>query len=624
MSMVKFEGFQGLVPRTSQRLLPPMNATVARNTKLLSGEIRGFREIEQVADVSAQNNPLRRAMRVPDAPNPDAWITFGTRDVDIVRSPLINDTFDRYYWAGDGIRPQMNTKDRIVNGDPAFWLGVPVPTNAPVLSPAPGTDEVRAYVYTYVTEYGEEGPPSEATLATGASIGDWTVDTDISVPNAANRNVTGKNIYRTVPGEISTAFFKVNDTPIPVGQASYTDNVTNEEAASNPILNSTTFLEPPADMEGVVVMPNGYLVGWAGRRLLFSEPYRPHAWPAEYELSTEFPIVGLGVVGSTLVICTEAQPYFGQGVSPASFTTQKVDTIEPCLSRRSIVTTPAGVLYASINGLVLANSSGVNVVTKDLFTKAEWANLNPESIFAANLGLQYIAFNAPNFGFIIDPENPMARHVELDNFSNVEGMETDPYTGNVYLLRNGRVFDWDPESVIRLPWRWQSKLIQTPKPINLGAARLKFDVGEASNALPIETVFRPYNEALYAAVDALPGTLRRLNTLGGMVLGGSPAKPLTGLVPSQPDVIETRQPLGGSLLYDLGFLQLTTLSIRVRIKIVENSQEIRTVFDKQILDESIFRLPAGFKSDLWQFDLIGNTTVYSLQVAETPNQLAEV
>jgi hypothetical protein len=569
---------------------------------------------------------------IPDADYPEQagapaaieWLAFDTRDVDIIRSPLVNDSFNRYYWAGDSFigRPMMNTAERIAAGDEGFYLGVPIPGTAPQVTPPAGTDETRAYVYTFVTEYGEEGPPSEPTVIEGGAGTPWVIGMTTTVPDGGFRNVTTKKIYRTVPGNVSTSFFFVAE--VPIGTTSYNDNETNETVASNNLLESTNFLEPPSDLQGFVVMPNGYLVGWVGRRLVFSEPYRPHAWPPEYELATEFDIVALGVVGSTLVIATESQPYFGQGISPASFTTQKIDTVEPCLSRRGLVTTTAGVLYPSINGLVLANSSGVNVVTKDLFTKSEWSDLNPSQFFAANLGLQYICFNSSNFGFIIDPENPMQRHVELDNFSGVEGIETDRYSGNVNILAQDRVWEWDPESVIRLQWRWQSKWYQPPKPMNFGAGRLKFEIGDTSNLLPVEEVFKPYDEALFAAVDALPGNLRRLNTLNGQVLGGQPAKPRTGLVPTQPTVIETRQPLGGSLMYDLGFLLLTTLSVRLRVKIMEDSQTERVVFDKQILDEAIFRLPSGFKSDLWQFEMLGNTTVYSLQIAETPNQLAEL
>ena len=612
MAAIKLEGFQGLVPRASDRLLGPMNATAARNTKLLNGELRGFRSLEQDTDLTGQVSTLRRAFRVPDDPD-DAWIFFNSRDVDVARSPLVNDAYDRYYWAGDGV-PKMNTAARIKNGDSEYFLGVPAPTGSPGVTPPSGSDQTRAYVYTFVSAYGEEGPPSEPTLATG-DAGTWELDSlDTTVPDQASRNITLKNIYRTVPGFASTNFYFV--AQIALATASYSDAETNDDVAVNNLLESTTFVAPPSTLEGFVVMPNGYLIGWVGRRLVFSEPYRPHAWPASYELSTEFDIVGLGVIGSTVVICTESQPYFGRGVSPASFTMTKVDAVEPCASRRSIVSTTVGVVYASINGLVLANGSSVQVVTSDVLTKEEWATYNPELIYAANLGLQYIAFNSASFGFIFDPQNPMARFVELDAFSDIEGIETDRYSGNVLLLANDRIYDFDPEGTTRLQWRWQSKVYQFPRPLNFGCARINFVSGSTSGQIDVEGIYRPYNTALFTAISAQPGSLARLNTLNGSPLGGSPA-PNQGLVPSWTDP-ETRQPLGGSLLYPLTFFSLLVLAVRIKVKIRDE-----TVLDAIINNEDIFRLPTGFKSDIWQFELFGNTEVYSLHVATTPRELRD-
>lgn len=864
MAGIKLEAFQGLVPRASKRLLGPMNATIARNTKLLNGEIRGFRQPLNDANLGDQVSTLRRAFRVPDSPD-DAWLAFTSRDVDIVRSPLVNDGFDRYFWAGDG-RPKMNTGDRIKSGDDEFFLGIPTPVTPPDIVPPAGSDATRAYVYTFVSAYGEEGPPSPPTLATGDE-GAWELSQmDTTVPDEPSRNITHKNIYRTIPGNVSTNFFFV--AQIDLDEPDYSDSNADVDIVVNNLLESTTFIEPPIDMEGFVVMPNGYLVGWAGKRLLFSEPYRPHAWPAAFELATEFDIVGLGVFGSTLVICTESQPYYGQGVSPLSFTTQKVDAVEPCLSRRGIVSTTAGVVYPSINGLVLANSSGVNVITSDILTKEEWSTYMPENIYAAQLGLQYIAFNSPSFGFIFDPMNPMARFVEIDALSDVEGIETDRYSGNVLILSNNIVREWDAEGQLRIQWRWQSKVYQFPKPMNFGAARVNFEIGETSGAINVEGIFRPYNEELFQAIidcgeeqpgdpffddvvllakfdgadgatsyielardepavftddaeldtafaaagsasalfdgvddvvsfgdnpasndayerldpdnatieafirfNTLPavgdsytvmvlgnddfntfmlqirnnsgtiemrarfgignfptvslgftptlgvfyhiaaqrrfnggspnvmvdlffngvrldgivsnnaeapgtfdpiligadstggnplfvkdefdgwidsvrytnGTARypdsgstytipdpdyllgtvpgntscRLNTLNGGTLGGNPAQS-AGLVGSPP-FPETRQPLGGSLLYPLTFLALLVLSIRFVVKIRD-----KTVLDAIVNSEQIIRLPMGFKSDIWQFELIGNTEVYSIQIAETPNGLADI
>ena len=625
MAGIKLEGFQGIIPRVSDRLLPPMSGTTARNTKLLQGELRGFRTPVELEDfTSGPTDPVRRAYRIPNTPN-DAFLTFDSRDVDVIRSPLVNDTHDRYFWAGDGA-PMMNSGANIKAGQVTgpFLLGIPTPANAPNVAPPAGSDETRAYVYTFVSSFGEEGPPSPPTLATGASTVPWVISAfDGTVPNPTQRDIVEIKIYRTVPGNASTSFFLVDTVAWPVAGNTYDDNETSADVAVNPILESTSFVAPPSDLEGFVVMPNGYLVGWVGRRLVFSQPYRPHAWPAEYELSTEFEIVALGVIGSTLVIGTESQPYFGQGVSPASFTTQKIDAVEPCLSRRGMVSTTAGVLYPSINGLVLANSSGVQVVTRSLATKEEWAGYLPDQLYAAQMGLQYIAFNGPNFGFILDPQEPAAKFIELDGFANVEGIETDRYTGNINLIANNKLLDWDPETTLqRMQWTWQSKMYYLAKPMNFGAARLHFITGTEDFTDEVTAKYLPYDEALFLAISGQPGSLERLNTLNGQALGGSPANN-TGLVAGWTEP-ETRQPLAGSLLVPVNALSFQDNSIRVIITVDHNSGSTKVVFDKVIRTESIFRLPTGFKADLWQIKLIGNTTLYSMQLAETPKQLATV
>jgi len=626
MAGLKLEAFQGLVPRASPRLLPPMAATSARNTKLLNGEVRGFRALREDADFSAGSvDPVRRAMRVVDnaGVNPDTWLTFDTRDVDVVRSPIVNDSYDRYYWAGDGA-PMMNSYANIYAGTPGpYLLGVPTPTNAPSCTPPAGSDETRAYVYTFYSPFGEEGPPSPPVVATG-DAGTWALTgIDTTIPDAASRPASGwkVRIYRTVTGSTSSNFYYVGE--INLGTSLYDDSVATTTVAANNLLESTTWVAPPSDLEGFVVMPNGYLVGWVGRRLVFSEPYRPHAWPASYELSTEFPIVGLVVWGSTLVIGTKSQPYFGQGNTPLSFTMQKLDAVEPCLSRRGMVATTAGAYYPSINGLILANSSGAKVITQDILTKEEWATYNPEDIYAAQLGLQYIAFNSETFGFIFNPTEPQTKLIELDSFSDVEGIETDRYSGNVLLLANNRAMEWDPASSERLNWRWQSKLYQFPDPMNFGAVRLNFKVGSEDVSTDIEAYYGTYNAALFAAVPAgVAGDLDYnpgLSTLNGGALGGSPAQ-ADGLVADW-TAAETRQPMGGSLMYPENELSFQTLAVRLQVK---TGREGTVRYDRVVYDEDIIRLPTGFKSDLWQFNFYGNTDLYSAQIATTPRALKAI
>jgi hypothetical protein len=624
MPAIKLEKFQGLIPRSSDRLLPNMSATEAKNTKLLNGEIRGFRALREEADFTGGSvDPVRRAVRVRDnaGVNPDVWLTFDSRDVDVVRSPLVNDTFDRYYWAGDG-RPKMNTYDRIYNGDAEFFLGIPTPGAAPTVTPPAGSDEARAYVYTFVSAYGEEGPPSPPTIATG-NAGTWALSgIATSVDNESSRNISKVNIYRTVSGGNSANFYYVGQ--IDFGTATYDDDVATTTVAANNLLETTGFTEPPTDLEGIVAMPNGYLVGWVGRRLVFSEPYRPHAWPASYELSTEFPIVGLSVWGTTLVIGTESQPYFGTGNTPAAFTTRKLDAIEPCLSRRGMVATVAGAYYPSINGLVLLDSTGARVITQDILTKEEWESYNPSSVYAAQLGLQYIAFNSESGGFVFNPTEPDTKLVELEGFDNIVGIETDRYSGDVLLLGQNRAWNWDPANAERLSWRWQSKVFQTPEPVNFGAFRLMFNPEDEDVSSDVSSYYGSYNSDLFSAVpNVAPATAtyaqRGISNLNGGVLGGKPAQ-ASGLVTNWTEP-ENRQPLGGGLTYPIVALSTQVLSVRLQVK-VGRTGEVK--YDRVIYDEGIYRLPTGYKADLWQFNMTGNTEVYSLQVGTTPRALKQV
>lgn len=610
MTALKLEGFMGLIPRVSDRLLPNMSATTARNTKLLSGEARGFRVPRVVKDLTDEYFTVRRTYRIPYMDydeEQEVWLAFDSRDVDIVRSPLVNDAHDRYYWAGDGA-PKYNTLNRIIAGSPPYLLGIPTPVATPVVTPpGAGTDTTRSYVYTFVSAYGEEGAPSPPSTAQTAAAGTWAITgMDTTVPDSSQRNVTLKRIYHTIPGNQGTLFYFVAE--IPLGDSSYNDVTTDDVAVLNNTLESTTFLPPPEDLEGFVAMPNGYLVGWVGRRLVFSEPFRPHAWPAEYEIGTEFEIMGLSVWGSALVIGTKSNPYFGMGVTPSSFTSQKTDAVMPCLSRRGMVSTDAGVYYPSINGLVLMNSASPQIITQDLVTKEEWLRrYNPSDIYATSYGMQYIAFNQPSFGFIFNPTEPASRLIELDRFNHVEGIETDRYNGTVYLIYDDRVWEWDPEASERLYWRWKSKKYHLPKPVNFGALKIKFDDSDDDVSADIIAYYQPYNEARFAVGS--------LNTLNGHVLCGVERE---GFVPSWTEP-ENRMPLGGSPLYPLNFMGLQISSVRF---IMYANDEI--VFDSIVNTQDLIRLPLGFKRDIYQFEMISNTNVFSAAVAETGKELAKV
>ena len=144
-------------------------------------------------------------------------------------------------------------------------------------------------------------------------------------------------------------------------------------------------------LRGLVGMPNGIMAGCIDNTVAFCEPYVPYAWPVEYQVTTEFPVVGMAVFDQTLFVGTAGNPYFVTGAHSASMSAQKLDSNQACASRRSVVGVQGGVLYASPDGLCLASARGVEVVSRQLIARKDWQAMQPASMFAAeHEGVYYL------------------------------------------------------------------------------------------------------------------------------------------------------------------------------------------------------------------------------------------
>src|SRR5690348_8891818 len=111
MTTLKIENFTGIAPRWSNRLLANSAAVTAANAKLLSGELRGLRETQLLYNFGNVSPEIARAYRLPatvGAPLPisgsDYWVGFTDPQVDFVRTPVVEDSFERYYWTSDSTR----------------------------------------------------------------------------------------------------------------------------------------------------------------------------------------------------------------------------------------------------------------------------------------------------------------------------------------------------------------------------------------------------------------------------------------------------------------------------------------------------------------------------------------
>jgi hypothetical protein len=130
-------------------------------------------------------------------------------------------------------------------------------------------------------------------------------------------------------------------------------------------------------------MPNGVMAGFFGNTVAFCEPYIPYAWPVDYQISTEHPIVAMASFGQTLVVGTRGSPYYVSGADSASMSAVKMDSRQSCVSARSMISVDGGVIYASPDGLCVADNQGIRVLTQGIMNRVEWQGLDPASLVCA-------------------------------------------------------------------------------------------------------------------------------------------------------------------------------------------------------------------------------------------------
>ena len=584
MAVLRVQAFSGVIPVAGDRALPDGFATESINTWLYGQELRGIRP---PVNVIACNSTTREVLRIPKrtvggdpafpsvVPPPSylgdsVWKQFTDIDTDILRGQLIEDQYERYYFCSPTTGPRFNTYARMVAGQTDYILGVPsVPSTVPyqptITSITGGNPPVltRAYVYTWVNIYGEESSPSLPVIGAGNADGIWNIgNLQDAVFGAGYADYLKKRLYRTITGASGqTTYYRVAE--IASGVTTYADNgatLTDAILAGNLVLEATTWAPPPATLKGWIAMPNGFLIGFDGSDVYFSEPYHWHAWPAEYQQATETPVVGLGILGQTCVVCTQGYPSTITGTKPATCTFTKSTADEPCLSRGSIVSTPQGVIYASQNGLIQVGPSGIGNVTEQLITRQEWIrSYAPQFLRGQRYQNGYLALRMPPLpgvrsGFFLDPTSLKVALTEMSDFENVVALNSDFWSGELFLLEPGMIKRWDPPTDDLMPVVWQSKEFQYQFKENFACYAIYWD------------------DARYSNVN-----------------------------------------------YAAAILPTTT---KVRLKVKADRQ---VIYDQIVpLNGRPIRLPSGFKSDVWQFEIRARAPVYSLHVASTVKELKAV
>lgn len=491
--MIKTSAFTGLAPRIHARKLPETAAQTALDVRLLDGNLTPLKEAETTG-VSVLANcksfyPFNSSYL--------AWTTA----VDVVKNPLVNDTYGRVYYTGDGV-PKSAAIISTVTALRA--LGIPAPTGALTLSGTPaktsvswtrhwysfweetdgvqsdafdfgadgptpnpnavenvagaqytttnggalppgaggtkvltvwfegysstgvylgkcypatskyaastdlvvngaavactqsvgatsvttelqyntsrqtGFDATRVYVYTWVTDVGEESAPSPPLTVEVSPV--QNVDLVIST-TAPYAWVTHKRVYRSVTdssGQTSlrlVSFSAVTD--VPIATSNITDSLLDDELELD-VLATEGFDPPPADLNCLVSVPGGFFAGSSGRTVYFSEPYLPYAWP--YSRSFDAPIKAMAVAGNSLVIATEQFPYLLTGYTPDGMGEAKLPLPMAGVSKRGIIAWQGRVMYVSPDGLVEVLEGGARLATESIVSRAYWQALTPATM----------------------------------------------------------------------------------------------------------------------------------------------------------------------------------------------------------------------------------------------------
>jgi hypothetical protein len=333
--------------------------------------------------------------------------------------------------------------------------------------------EARSYVVTYVSPLGEEGPPSPAsslvevvngqevqlTAIPTAPSGDW------NLPSGTSK----KRIYRTATSGNAAVYLFL--TELPITTTTYLDDKGAEVLGE--ALPSEYWNPPPEDLKGLTVLANGIMAGFRNNEVWFSEPFLPHAWPSRNMQKTDYDVVGIGAFGASLFVGTKGAPHIFSGIDPAQMTGTKFDLGQACVSKLSVVEMGGGVIFASPDGLCMADGNGVNLLTGQLIDRAKWQLRHPATMSGAAHDGRYFAFCDDGKALVLDLSGDGATMWEAG--LSVTATYTDPINDAMYYVNAQRqLLKWDGGSTPS-PFVWRSKIFEVPAPVSFGVAQVLCD-----------------------------------------------------------------------------------------------------------------------------------------------------
>lgn len=475
MAAVDIKVFSGIRPLIDPILLETPEGVIADNVQLLSGTISPLLGTTTLKALT-KTAPKTIWRYGTSSVETEHWLEF-LNETDVMASPLPEDIWGRAYWT-DGVKPKYGPSTAILSGSSypgaSYDLGIPAPTVTPLISgSAPGaaaSSESRTVVITYVSAYGEEGPPSPASLVVTLDPAQSATYSNLGTAPTGSYNIATKRIYRSSTVGSAAQFQFVAE--IPVGQTSYVDNIS--QANLGEILPSENWTAPPAELNGLRMLATGAAIGFVKNTVYLSEPNLPHAWPHKYPI--DFQVVGVEPLDQGAVVLTTGYPFVLDGADPAAMSPRRLNQRQSCVSKPSIVATENGVLYASPDGLVAVDGQQALVVSNKHFSRKQWQELNPSSFKSFAHDGRYIALYTKADGtrgiLIFDPtgQSPFLTTSSLNSATPITAAYSDPRTDTLYLAQGTNIVRYNAGTP--LTYTWKSKVFRLARPENFAAAAI--------------------------------------------------------------------------------------------------------------------------------------------------------
>ena len=285
-------------------------------------------------------------------------------------------------------------------------------------------------------------------------------------------------------------------TDIPVSRTEFSDRAPNTWLAET--LVSTLWDPPPAELAGLTLLPNGVFAGYVGSTIHLSEPFFPHAWPQDYAVSVEQPIVAMLASGTTLAVLTEGQPYLLSGTDPASMALRAVPLAQGCRHCRGVAPWLFGVGFPTPDGLALLGPEAARLVTTDLYDRQSWQQeLAALGRFATGLvhDDRYLLLDG-EAGLVLSEDG--ATSVRPD--TSVSGAWLDLDEDELYVATDSGIRLWEGGEVAQVA-EWRSGVARAPRPFNVEAIQVLATEFPPRPVVRHATATLPYRYGAAAARD---------------------------------------------------------------------------------------------------------------------------